>query len=181
MLFFLWKPETQEPLPVAERTKIPVPSVTSEEKPVLPVVVEEEVKEKKLEVGVQEVRQPEVAAEGEDQFQKGETTEAEQPQLAMVEEPKEPTITAEKPPIGRYTINVASFKTRMRAERLMSKLKDKGYDAFVAEAAVPQRGTWYRVSVGRFSSVGEAQAYAQTLKEKEGLDFFVRTIKATKE
>jgi len=103
--------------------------------------------------------------------------EEEKPRVAKVEEPKVQAIPEQKLPMGKFTINVASFRQKVRAERLMGELKNKGYKAFVAEASIPKRGTWYRVSVGRFPSRGEAETFARELKEKEGLDSFVRELK----
>ena len=103
--------------------------------------------------------------------------EEEKPRVAKVEEPKVQAIPEQKLPMGKFTINVASFRQKVRAERLMGELKNKGYKAFVAEASIPKRGTWYRVSVGRFPSRGEAETFARELKEKDGLDSFVRELK----
>jgi len=103
------------------------------------------------------------------------------PQFAKAEGPKIRATPERKLPIGKFTINVGSFKKRVTAERLMNELKAKGYKAFVAEASIPQKGTWYRVSVGRFPSREEAQTFAQTVKEKEGIDFFVRELREVKE
>jgi cell division septation protein DedD len=103
------------------------------------------------------------------------------PQVAKAEQPETRTIPEGKMPAGRFTVNVGSFRKRDRAERLMKQLEEKGYEAFVAEATIPQKGTWYRVSVGRFTSRGEAGSFAQALKEKEGMDSFVREVKETKE
>jgi cell division septation protein DedD len=101
------------------------------------------------------------------------------PQVAKAEESKPRVVPERKMPVGRFTINVGSFRKRPRAERLMQQLEEKGYEAFVAEAAIPQKGTWYRVSVGRFPSRGEARSFAQALKEKEGIDSFVREVEET--
>ena len=105
-----------------------------------------------------------------------EKKEEEKPRVAKVEEPKVQTIPEQKLPTDRFTINVASFRKKVRAERFMEELQKKGYKGFVAEASIPKRGTWYRVSVGRFPSRGEAEAFARALKEKEGLDSFVREL-----
>jgi cell division protein FtsN len=120
----------------------------------------------------------EAEKEGPDIEGRGET----KPQFAKAEGSKipAPAIPARKLPIGRFTVNVGSFKERVKAERLMNELKDKGYKAFVAEATIPQKGTWYRVSVGRFPSRKEAQTFAQEVKEKEGIDYFVRELKGVK-
>ena len=122
----------------------------------------------------------EAEEKGPDITRKPETKPPEtKPQFAKAEEPKIRAIPEQKLPIDRFTINVGSFKKKVRAERLMKELKEKGYKAFVAEATIPQRGTWYRVSVGRFPSRGEAQTFARALKEKEGLNSFVRELKET--
>jgi cell division septation protein DedD len=94
--------------------------------------------------------------------------------VAKVEGAKPPVITTPKPAAGRFTVNVGSFREKARAERLMGELDGKGYRAVVAKSVVPKKGTWYRVSVGRFSSREEAEAFARALKEKEGMDSFVR-------
>ncbi|MBW2121830.1 MAG: SPOR domain-containing protein [Deltaproteobacteria bacterium] len=102
--------------------------------------------------------------------------------VASVPELSVPPVAEEKPqlPAGRFTVNVGSFRERARAERLMKRLDKAGYDAFVAEATIPGSGTWYRVSVGRFHSRQEALAFAQELKEKQGIDFFIRKLKKPK-
>ncbi|MFQ6077652.1 MAG: SPOR domain-containing protein [Thermodesulfobacteriota bacterium] len=114
--------------------------------------------------------------EGPDTQGRGET----KPQFAKVEGPKIRGIPERKLPIGRFTVNIGSFRERTRAERLMNELKAKGYKAFVAEATIPQKGTWYRVSLGRFPSRKEAQTFARAVKEKEGIDFFVRELREVK-
>ena len=106
--------------------------------------------------------------------------EGEKFQVARATAPKSPAIAEEGAPIGGFTINVGSFRERVRAERLMNELNEKGYDAFVAKATLLESGTWYRVSVGRFPSPEAAQAFAQELKQKNGIDSFVRKIEGPK-
>jgi DedD protein len=98
----------------------------------------------------------------------------------MVKKPKDQTITKVKLPTGRYTVNVGSFKNRMAAERLTNEMKKKGYKTFVTEVTIPQKGTWYRVSMGRFPTREEAQAFARDIKEKEKLNTFVTELQITK-
>jgi cell division septation protein DedD len=146
------------------------------------VIKEEGTRKKVFVLGEQEVRQKEEevrAAEGEgrssvsERKSVGEKEEGRRT-VAKVEGAKPPAITTPKPPAGRYTVNVGSFREKARAERLMRELDGRGYRAFVAKSTVPKKGTWYRVSVGRYSSREEAEAFARALKEKEGMDSFVR-------
>ncbi len=101
------------------------------------------------------------------------------PQFAKAEKPEILAKPEQKLPIGRFTINVGSFRERARAEQLRKELEGKGYEAFVAKADIPKKGTWYRVSVGRFPSRAEAEAFTRALKEKDGLNSFVRELRET--
>ena len=126
--------------------------------------------EKEVTVAEGEVKRPEI-----------EGTEEEETQVAIVEEPKGLAVPEGKLPTGRYTLNIASFRDKGNADRLMKELEEKGYEAFVEKANIPQKGTWYRVAVGRFSSRGEALAFAQGLKEK-GINYsFMRKLKEVKQ
>jgi len=95
---------------------------------------------------------------------------------APVQKPDTAVPAAAPPPPRTYTVNVGSFEHRSGAEKFANQLASKGYDAFVQEAFLPQKGTFHRVSVGRFSSRENAEVYAETLREKEKLECFVRKI-----
>lgn len=70
-------------------------------------------------------------------------------------------------PGGKFTVQVASYREMGDARELADKLTRKGYQAFVAEAEVPGKGTWYRVRVGRFGTRKEAASFGENLKRKE--------------
>jgi cell division septation protein DedD len=115
-------------------------------------------------------------AEGERKRPEIEEKEEGKAQVAMAEEPKGPARAEGKPPTGGYTLNIASFRDKGNADRLMKELEQKGYEAFVETANIPQRGTWHRVAVGHFPSREEALAFAKGLQE-EGIDYsFVRKL-----
>ncbi|KPL18736.1 MAG: hypothetical protein AMJ92_06645 [candidate division Zixibacteria bacterium SM23_81] len=97
--------------------------------------------------------------------------------VASTMEETPPTITL--PPIGAYTINVASFRKRQSAERYVEELKKMGIEAFNWEVNLPEKGKWYRVSVGDFSSREEAEDYANDLKAKGISDIFITQVSGT--
>ncbi len=194
------KPEVKRPQLVGERTRLPITSTKKEEEPRIPGIVEKEgTEEKPLQSGILEGKKPiiseppepsmviqdsglskKVSILGEKEAPK-EEKEGEKTQVTMVEEPKGLAIPEGKLPTGRYTLNIASFRDKGNADRLVRELEEKGYEAFVEKASIPQKGTWYRVAVGRFSSRGEALAFAQGLKEK-GINYsFVRKLKEVKQ
>ena len=103
------------------------------------------------------------------------------PRFAKVEEPKILAIPEQKLPVSRYTVNVGSFRKKVWAVRLIKELDEKGYRAFIEETVIPKKGTWYRVAVGRFPSRREAQSFARGLKERDGINSFVRKLKEVKQ
>ena len=46
---------------------------------------------------------------------------------------------------GIYSIHFASYKLLSQAEMDQEKLRSQGYDAFVRETDVAEKGKWYRV------------------------------------
>ncbi len=59
-----------------------------------------------------------------------------------------------------FVVQVASFRASSISENEASKYRNKGFNAFVEEAEIPNRGIWYRVRVGNFSTKEEAQSFA---------------------
>ncbi|MDA8412426.1 MAG: SPOR domain-containing protein [Desulfobacteraceae bacterium] len=74
---------------------------------------------------------------------------------------KPPALDAQKPPADKpaapekstsgsnFTVQVASFPLRSEAETLKNRLAGKGYNAFVSESHQGDKGTWYRVRIGK--------------------------------
>jgi cell division septation protein DedD len=82
-------------------------------------------------------------------------------------------------PVGAYTINLASFKQKEGAERYVDQLKEMGIDAFDWEVDLAQKGKWYRVSVGSFTSREEANEYAVELRKKGLSEIFITQVPGT--
>jgi len=64
--------------------------------------------------------------------------------------------------IGKYTVQVASYSTEKEAQNMSAELKGKGFSAFYVSAKVKDK-TWYRVSVGLFTTSKEADSYKKDL------------------
>lgn len=56
---------------------------------------------------------------------------------------------ARQPESTGFTVQVASFPLKSEAETLKNKLAGKGYNVSVVESHQGDKGTWYRVRVGR--------------------------------
>lgn len=78
-----------------------------------------------------------------------------------VETPAQPENSA-----GKFTAQVGSFNSQSEANERVSGLRAAGFDAHVAAAELPGRGTWYRVQVGRFAERGEAAKAVAALRAK---------------
>jgi cell division septation protein DedD len=75
-----------------------------------------------------------------------------------------------------WRVQVNAFPDDRSAKQLVERLKNKGYNAYVTE--VQNRGkTWYRVSVGRYSSREQADKAVEALKSKEN---YSKAFAATK-
>ena len=74
---------------------------------------------------------------------------------------------------GRYVIQVASFRSQIEAKRLREKLAQRRYNAYIVP--VMQQSTyWYRVIVGPFSSLGQAQQVQNALSYQEHIRGIIR-------
>ncbi len=70
------------------------------------------------------------------------------------------------------TIQAASLKDPNDADRMVAKLKQKGYSAYKVIGVIPDKGIWFRIRVGYYENSAEA---ADTLKQlkKDGIDAFL--------
>jgi cell division protein FtsN len=65
-----------------------------------------------------------------------------------------------------WRVQVNAYPDEQSAKQLVDRLKNKSYNAYVTEAK--QKGkTWYRVSVGKYSSREEADKVLESLKSNE--------------
>lgn len=57
---------------------------------------------------------------------------------------------------SRFVVQLASYREKQEALTAQSKLAEKGTAAYLVESRVPDRGTWYRLRVGRHLTRAEA-------------------------
>jgi cell division septation protein DedD len=74
----------------------------------------------------------------------------------------EPVATA--PGNGHFSIQVASVQELEGAEKLVTDLRKKGYQAYQIRSEVAGKGVWYRIRVGAFENRGAAQTMLAKLK-----------------
>lgn len=74
---------------------------------------------------------------------------------------------------GGYQLQVSSFHTQSEAQSFADQLRARGHKAYVVEAAVPGRGTWYRVRIGPFGSQRAAAEYRASFEEREHVVPFI--------
>jgi cell division septation protein DedD len=86
----------------------------------------------------------------------------EMPEDKKLEE-KQPK-TVEKKPSGTWEIQVASMQDATAADRIIQKLRQKGYAAHRFGAEIPGKGYWYRIRVGPFRDKADAETKLKSLK-----------------
>lgn len=85
-----------------------------------------------------------------------------------VEEEKEPLSTDNEQNVysGKYTIQLGSHQNIEDAKAFAEGFRVRGYNPIINEVELPNRGVWYRVSLGTFDSVTDAKNY---VKKEESL------------
>lgn len=71
--------------------------------------------------------------------------------------------------IGKFTVQVASFPKEKEAQALSASLKEQGFSAFYVSAKV-KNDTYYRVSIGLFTTSKEAESYMKDLLKRKKVD-----------
>lgn len=74
---------------------------------------------------------------------------------------------------GEYTVQVISYDSPEGAHAFAAGLRVRGHRAFVMRAEVENRGTVYRVRIGPFETMREAQTYRRQFEESERMNVIV--------
>ena len=72
-----------------------------------------------------------------------------------------------------YVLQVGAFRERGRAESLSRQIVEKGFNAFIEEALLNQGERAYRVRVGPYTELLQAQESAQELSNRSGYQVLI--------
>lgn len=78
---------------------------------------------------------------------------------------------------GKYTIQLSSHRSKNEAQEFAQGFEVRGYEPIINEVEVPNKGVWYRVSIGVFDTITEAKEYV--LKERslfQGEDYVFQRL-----
>ena len=136
-----------------------------EEKPATSVkeAVKEEVKESKVEKTPQKKKEKEAKKP------------IEKPKIAKkvkTEKIARPAKEASKP----FALQIASYRTLAQAKKEAQRWRKKGYFVRVRSANLGRKGIWYRVYLGRYSSLERAKRASIKLATKEGIRSYVTKV-----
>jgi DedD protein len=90
--------------------------------------------------------------------------DAKKPDAKKVVEPKveakpvtEPAeVDPPKPKKGRFTLQLSAFQDKSEAEAFMAEVKAAGFEAYLTEANVVDKGTFFRVRLGSYPTYDDA-------------------------
>jgi len=99
-------------------------------------------------------------------------------EVAIAEATKPIAVSApNKKKIGRYTIQIGAFRSEQRAIEARTKYNSMGYDAYMEKTTVGGADrAWYRVRIGRFQRISEAEKVSRELNAKGDVKTWVDRI-----
>jgi serine-type D-Ala-D-Ala carboxypeptidase (penicillin-binding protein 5/6) len=80
-----------------------------------------------------------------------------------------------------YILQVGSFRERDRAETILKQFAENGFEAFIEKISLTESQTSYRVRVGPYTDMLEAQEIAQEILNKSGLRALILPAPAQRE
>ncbi|HEX4803243.1 MAG TPA: SPOR domain-containing protein [Myxococcaceae bacterium] len=89
--------------------------------------------------------------------------------IASVERPPR---EVSNPPVA-FTLQLSASQTREDADRFAAKLRAQGYQPYIVESDLKDRGRWYRVRMGKFFSKEAAAKFRDDFHRETKLDAFV--------
>ena len=72
-----------------------------------------------------------------------------------------------------YSLQLGSFQSSEVAVSFTESLAAKGYEAHIVKGELPNKGIVYRVRLGKYENLYDAQEAAARLEKKEGISAFI--------
>lgn len=85
------------------------------------------------------------------------------PIIATAPSKYKPTTQIEASGSALFAVQVASTKSLDYAESQVALFKKKGYNAYQVKANIPDKGIWYRICLGNFASISDAELFRKEL------------------
>ena len=79
--------------------------------------------------------------------------------------------------LAAYTIQIASFKDKKRAEEALGKIHVKVPLAYIASRDLGAKGVWYRVYAGQFNARREAEVSLNDIKQNYDSSFIISPMR----
>ena len=70
-----------------------------------------------------------------------------------------------------YYLHISSFRLKKNAGRDVERIRNQGYDAIAKRERIPNKGYWYRVYIGPFSSLQEAKLKREELRRQKVVEY----------
>jgi|GEM_PF-1999773 len=86
--------------------------------------------------------------------------------LILLSAPAVQAASAAPAPDGPFSIHIASFQSEINASSEVRQLTAKGWASFSRKVILPRKGTWWRVYVGPYDCLAEAERRAALLKKQ---------------
>lgn len=121
---------------------------------------------------------PAIAADPEDAEEKApEEAKEEPPEEAKEEAPEEPKAEPKQEAVeAKWTLQLSSFQDEDEATTFYEKLRSAGYSPTITRAEVPDKGTWFRVRVGRYPDYDSAIAAKAEFEKREQIIAYVTRL-----
>ncbi len=90
----------------------------------------------------------------------------------------DPTMKTDNSMVGKFTVQLGSYNTADEAKQFAEGFTVRGYSPIINEVRIPEKGVWYRVSLGIFQSVDEAKNYIKAEQSLfQGQDYVIKEIR----
>jgi cell division septation protein DedD len=78
---------------------------------------------------------------------------------------------------AKFCLQLSSFQDRAEADAFFTEIRNAGYQPFIVEAEVPDKGLWYRVRLGKYETYEDAVAAKEDFEKSQKIIAYVTRIK----